>query len=388
MKKSITITIPEPCHEDWAKMTPTEKGKFCSVCTKEVFDFTKSTDEELIKSLEAGKNLCGRFKSSQLDREVKLERKSGKGLLPYAASLLIPIGLMGSSEAFAQGGPMVKDNEFKSLRIGSNPVKSIVTITGFVTDANNIPVANAEVFVLETGKSVRTAPDGSYILVCTSGSTIFSTKGELKSKTLVLGTKDAVIDFRLEALPTTTSVVGTAVGLIVSKSVPVSNEQALKNKLTNPDIEETTDQQKNEKTAKVIISGTVFDEQGLPFPGVNVRIKETNFIIPTDLEGRYEITTEPNNTLQFYSLGYVSKEITTSNISTNIDISLIGGIQGRVKVHRGKKGSQVRIATERNSRKKSRLDKKAARLESKKAKLNSKDDDSCDPAGLKPKNKK
>ena len=48
MKKSITISIPEPCHEDWARMTATEKGKFCSVCTNEVFEFTFKTDVELV----------------------------------------------------------------------------------------------------------------------------------------------------------------------------------------------------------------------------------------------------------------------------------------------------------------------------------------------------
>ena len=66
MKKTIVINIPEPCHEDWAKMTATQKGKFCSVCTKEVFDLTSKTDEELVKILTENKNTCGRVKKSQL----------------------------------------------------------------------------------------------------------------------------------------------------------------------------------------------------------------------------------------------------------------------------------------------------------------------------------
>ena len=43
MKKPIAITIPKPCHEDWTSMTPTEQGKHCAVCSKEVIDFTAHT---------------------------------------------------------------------------------------------------------------------------------------------------------------------------------------------------------------------------------------------------------------------------------------------------------------------------------------------------------
>jgi hypothetical protein len=34
------ISINEPCHEDWATMTETQKGAFCQKCALEVIDFT------------------------------------------------------------------------------------------------------------------------------------------------------------------------------------------------------------------------------------------------------------------------------------------------------------------------------------------------------------
>lgn len=49
MKKVIKIFILEFCYEDWVKMIFIEKGKFCSVCIKEVFDFIEMSDEELVK---------------------------------------------------------------------------------------------------------------------------------------------------------------------------------------------------------------------------------------------------------------------------------------------------------------------------------------------------
>ena len=193
MKKAIKISIPEPCHEDWAKMTPTEKGKFCSVCTKEVFDFTETSDEELVKRVTQGKNLCGRFKKSQLDREVKLERKSSNSLLPYAASLLMPLSMMASE---------VKNNSeiekpLISLGIGSHPVKSIIYVSGYVTDADGNPVRNAEVVMLEKGDWVRTDAQGFYSLKCVSGSTLFVKKGDLRSQDYTLGTKNERVDFSL-----------------------------------------------------------------------------------------------------------------------------------------------------------------------------------------------
>lgn len=65
----MKITINKPCHEDWDKMSPNDKGAFCAVCTKDVIDFSKKSLEE-IKNFFAkpiqGK-ICGRFKEQQLE---------------------------------------------------------------------------------------------------------------------------------------------------------------------------------------------------------------------------------------------------------------------------------------------------------------------------------
>ncbi|MGG5616684.1 hypothetical protein ACPDHI_10415 [Myroides odoratimimus] len=37
------IEIPEPCHEDWDKMAPQDKGRHCAVCDKVVVDFSKAS---------------------------------------------------------------------------------------------------------------------------------------------------------------------------------------------------------------------------------------------------------------------------------------------------------------------------------------------------------
>lgn len=68
----MKITIPKPCHENWEMMTPEEKGRFCSVCSKTVYDFTALSDQELINAFpDQEENVCGRFNEFQLNRDLQ-----------------------------------------------------------------------------------------------------------------------------------------------------------------------------------------------------------------------------------------------------------------------------------------------------------------------------
>ncbi|GAB2459657.1 hypothetical protein GCM10011375_09610 [Hymenobacter qilianensis] len=67
-----TITIPQPCHESWAQMTPAAQGRHCAACDKEVVDFSGMTDAEVIgwfQREESGRT-CGRFATQQLNRPL------------------------------------------------------------------------------------------------------------------------------------------------------------------------------------------------------------------------------------------------------------------------------------------------------------------------------
>lgn len=65
------IYIPKPCSENWESMSPQEKGKFCSVCSKCVIDFTEKKHQEIIKIIEEKQDekICGRFYHHQLHTE-------------------------------------------------------------------------------------------------------------------------------------------------------------------------------------------------------------------------------------------------------------------------------------------------------------------------------
>lgn len=67
----MKLTIPTPCHESWDAMSPDEQGRFCSVCTKKVRDFSGSSDEEIVEAFSGNpENVCGHFKASQLNRDL------------------------------------------------------------------------------------------------------------------------------------------------------------------------------------------------------------------------------------------------------------------------------------------------------------------------------
>lgn len=72
MKSKMKIAIPNPCNENWNKMTPKEKGRFCNSCSKTVVDFTKKSTETIKQYLIEYKDqkICGHFYKKQLDTIV------------------------------------------------------------------------------------------------------------------------------------------------------------------------------------------------------------------------------------------------------------------------------------------------------------------------------
>lgn len=60
-------SIPEPCSEDWNKMTPTEKGAFCAKCTKEVLDCSTMKSSQIKPLIEEKKDPCVRIFQRQID---------------------------------------------------------------------------------------------------------------------------------------------------------------------------------------------------------------------------------------------------------------------------------------------------------------------------------
>ncbi|WP_345124937.1 carboxypeptidase-like regulatory domain-containing protein [Hymenobacter antarcticus] len=73
MRQPVSLTIPQPCHQSWAAMTPTVAGRHCAACEKTVVDFTLKTDAEILAFLAGAVSgrTCGRFAAGQLERPLQ-----------------------------------------------------------------------------------------------------------------------------------------------------------------------------------------------------------------------------------------------------------------------------------------------------------------------------
>jgi len=96
------VRIPEPCHEDWNKMQPDDKGKFCGSCCKSVHDFSNKTDAEIRDILleNKGKDICGHFKKTQVNRPLNFSvnfnelPKNMSTTKAFAVALFLAFGTM------------------------------------------------------------------------------------------------------------------------------------------------------------------------------------------------------------------------------------------------------------------------------------------------------
>ncbi len=174
MRKVISVSIPEPCHEDWNKMTQKEKGRHCNVCEKTVVDFTNKTDEQIVKTFESNGKLCGHFKTNQLDRELVFSRKSKNSYRSMAASGLLAFLALNSFKSKAQNQPLLPKTELiKSVnhikgKIATSVLKEHV-ITGTILDENDLPLPGANVIVKGASIGTTTDFDGNFKLKVEKG---------------------------------------------------------------------------------------------------------------------------------------------------------------------------------------------------------------------------
>ena len=197
----LIVQIPEPCHEDWSNMSPTEKGKFCNACTKEVIDFSAKSDEEVIKHFTNHGNLCGRFHASQLNRKLIADRKKRNHWLSYAATLLLPMTLF-SQQAKTDEKKTAKTEQLDTLKFKTLHISSLnrkgkvhskkqqdsITICGTVTDDTGLPLPVASVVIKGTNQGVSTDFNGNFSIKTKPGSILIVTYVGYEAKEVILYT--------------------------------------------------------------------------------------------------------------------------------------------------------------------------------------------------------
>jgi len=158
MKNETYLYIPQPCHEDWDKMTPETQGRFCASCEKTVVDFSLMTDNELIKFLSKSKgHLCGRFDSEQLQRPlIETQFQPKKNWKYWLASISALLLLNNKSSAKALEPISYKNNNIEKSNTDTTPHTEPIIIgklvcarllEGIVTGTDNKPLLGASIII-------------------------------------------------------------------------------------------------------------------------------------------------------------------------------------------------------------------------------------------------
>ncbi len=177
-QSSYKLKIENPCSEDWGLMAKCDDGKFCSHCSKMVIDFTRLTDDEILKMLSKNSgNVCGRLDESQMNRIlVPSQQPSQSRIYRILAGLLL---LASSGKLSAAGGrpqtemvSKVDEADTVSKIVDDNVKKSEDKscekniLHGRVIDAQDKePISFANVIIKDTKDAVTTDVDGKFQLV-------------------------------------------------------------------------------------------------------------------------------------------------------------------------------------------------------------------------------
>lgn len=143
-------------------MTPTEKGRHCQSCQKEVVDFTAMSDQQILDLFSKNKyGLCGRFRTDQLDRQMLLRTTSSS--TPWTKAGLLAASLLLAAPAISQQTSEVR-TEQQEEKYGLEGAKPMQTMTGRVLDEDGEPLIGATILTKSKKVGTVTNLDGQFTL--------------------------------------------------------------------------------------------------------------------------------------------------------------------------------------------------------------------------------
>ncbi len=214
--QKLQLSIPEPCHESWQQMTPTEQGRFCNACAKEVIDFSTMTDIQVLNYFTnmTHEKVCGRALPEQLDRAISRPGQPKKRLFWYWNYLVMFLMFFAKGNgakaqtARTQAGNVQVITAADLEKIRSTNINNalagkiegpIVTqiVSGKITDVDGNPVSFASVKIKGTGTGVSADANGRYSIRIRTGETLEIIGANFKTLEVPVGTR-TVVDIVME----------------------------------------------------------------------------------------------------------------------------------------------------------------------------------------------
>ena len=180
-KKTLTLTIPEPCSENFDEMTPVKGGKFCASCEKTIVDFRTMSDGQIINHYKKNKGkICGVFNEVQLNRPIPFPmevqpNRNWKAVAALTAGLLFSGGLAGQSTTPTTVNPIVLEQPMIKGKQNNEPNQTPTKkLKGVISGAGlNEPLIGANVLIKGTTMGVATDLDGNFELNIPNNLTAF-----------------------------------------------------------------------------------------------------------------------------------------------------------------------------------------------------------------------
>lgn len=270
------ISIPDPCHQDWNKMTPNEKGRFCDACEKTIVDFSNLSKFELAKRLNAGEKLCGRFNATQLNTPLSyrapLYRKGSAWVLSLAGLLAVTASAVAQPTADPSFSLMeMVEHERNNLE----PNKDTILLKAIVYDLETrAPLSNVHIRVKEYKKiGTQTNEHGQFELAVPNKMAVVT----LVFQSDFLEEKQIMIDLRKRDLPAKIYLQSSLEA--IGESIIVAEKDT---SIENPDTR---------------ITSTVVDEktdETIPFAAIRIIVDgELAATAETDFDGNFEMDIPP-----------------------------------------------------------------------------------------------
>lgn len=178
-------------------MTPAEKGRFCSVCSKTVLDFTKASDKEIVTYLSGKKKACGRFYNYQLNRDLIIPKQKSSYWFITTASVLGFLGL-NNQTVFSQVQPKTEQTDkIKTSQDSSKTTVGLKKITGIVSDDLG-PLAGANIEVVGINRTTTTDFDGNFTIEIEVGQKLLISYLGFYNKEIIINSNTQYVSIKLE----------------------------------------------------------------------------------------------------------------------------------------------------------------------------------------------
>lgn len=171
----MKLSINNPCLENWNNMDKTSIGAFCHNCQKEVIDFSRLSDNEIVSVIQTRTgSVCGKFNSTQLNRDIHfINYQVNHQPSFYKLFMALFLSTFWSNSAEAKSTEIkskisIKPVSINSLSVNENELKkdsNKVVIKGKVLDKEtNEPIPFANIFIKDTRIGTSTDVDGNFLL--------------------------------------------------------------------------------------------------------------------------------------------------------------------------------------------------------------------------------